>query len=76
MSASSHFRSKQGHCSVLQNFPRVLNRFRHLSVMAGKQHVVSQTILTSLGKKMFYKFDVKSYLQMHAANQHESKIKN
>lgn len=63
MSASSHFRSKQEHCGVLQNFPRVLNGFLHFYGLAGKQHVLSQTILTSLEKKMFYKSVVKNYLQ-------------
>lgn len=76
MSAPSHFRSKQEHCRVLQNFSRVLNEFLHFSVLAGKQRVLSQVILTSLEKKMCYQSDVKNYLQTRGANQLESKIKN
>lgn len=51
MSASSYFRSKQEHCGVLQNFPRVLNGFPHFCVLVGEQHVMLQTILTFAGKK-------------------------
>lgn len=51
MSASSRFRSKQEHCGVLQNFPRVLKGFLYSGVLAGRQHTVSQTILSLLEKR-------------------------